>query len=161
MVVGTAGLALGVVLVELPCTAGFPVVWTNLLAQYQVTTPTFLLLLLLYLGIYMLDEMIVVGGAALTLKAGNFEEKHGRMLKLVGGVIMLSLAIVMLVDPEIMNRIETSLLIFGGSIAASFLIMLVHRRVLPRFGIKIGTEKDLAPEEEQTETDENKQENPK
>jgi hypothetical protein len=39
--------------------------------------------------------------------------------------------------------------------------MLVHRRVLPRFGIKIGTEKDLAPEEEQTETDENKQENPK
>jgi hypothetical protein len=60
-----------------------------------------------------------------------------------------------------MNRIETSLLIFGGSIAASFLIMLVHRRVLPRFGIKIGTEKDLAPEEKQTETDENKQENPK
>ena len=154
MVVGTAGLALGVVLVELPCTAGFPVVWTNLLAQYDVTTATFLLLLLMYLVIYMLDEMIVVGGAALTLKAGRFEEKHGRMLKLIGGVIMLALAIVMLVDPDAMNRVGTSLLIFGGSIAASFLIMLIHRRVLPKFGIKIGTEKDLAPEEEeQNETE--------
>ena len=158
MIVGTAGLALGVVLVELPCTAGFPVVWTNLLAQYDVTTTVFLLLLLMYLAIYMLDEMIVVGGAALTLKAGKFEEKHGRMLKLIGGVIMLSLALIMLIDPDAMNRIGTSLLIFGGSIAASFLIMLLHRRVLPKFGIKIGTEKDLAPEEEeQSETNEYEQ----
>jgi thiol-disulfide isomerase/thioredoxin len=156
MVVGTAGLALGVVLVELPCTTQFPMIWTNLLAQYDVTTATFLLLLLMYLVIYMLDEMIVVGGAALTLKTSKFEEKHGRMLKLIGGVIMLSLAIVMLVDPDAMNRVRASLLIFGGSIAASFLIMLIHRRLLPRFGIKIGTEKDLAPAEEQIETDENK-----
>ncbi|MFW5884991.1 MAG: hypothetical protein ACOCUF_02070 [Patescibacteria group bacterium] len=149
MMAGTAGLALGVVLIELPCTAGFPVIWTNLLAQYDVSTVTFLLLLLLYLLIYMLDEMIVVGGAVLTLKAGKFEEKHGRMLKLIGGVIMLSLASVMLVDPDLMNEIGTSVLIFAGSIAVSFLIMFIHRKILPKFDVKIGTEKNLAPEEEE------------
>ncbi|MDZ7611204.1 MAG: hypothetical protein U5L10_00375 [Candidatus Moranbacteria bacterium] len=153
MMAGTAGLALGVVLVELPCTAGFPVVWTNLLAQYDVSTATFVMLLLLYLAIYMIDEMIVVGGAALTLKAGRFEEKHGRMLKLIGGVIMLSLASVMLINPDLMNDIGTSVMIFAGSIAASFLIMLIHRKILPKFGIEIGTEKDLSPEEEESETD--------
>jgi thiol-disulfide isomerase/thioredoxin len=160
MMVGTAGLALGVVLVELPCTAGFPMVWTNLLAQYEVSAVTFVLLLLLYLLIYMIDEMIVVGGAALTLKAGKFEEKHGRALKLIGGMIMLSLASVMLINPELMNDIGVSVLIFAGSIAASFLIMFIHRKILPKFDIKIGTEKNLVPEEE-SETDKGKTEKSK
>jgi hypothetical protein len=104
--------------------------------------------------------MIVVGGAALTLKAGKFEEKHGRALKLIGGMIMLSLASVMLINPELMNDIGVSVLIFAGSIAASFLIMFIHRKILPKFDIKIGTEKNLVPEEE-SETDKGKTEKSK
>jgi cytochrome c biogenesis protein CcdA/thiol-disulfide isomerase/thioredoxin len=136
----TVVLALGIALVELPCTAGFPVLWTNLLAAQQVDTLTFVLLLGLYMLIYLLDELLVFGTVVVTLKASKLEEKHGRVLKLVGGLVMLALAVVLLVNPDLMNNLTSSLLVFGAAFGLAGLVLLVHRVVLPRFGIYIGSE---------------------
>jgi len=136
----TAALGAGVSLVEFSCTAGFPVVWTNLVATQNVEPITFVLLLLLYMVIYQIDELAIFAVAVLTLKAGRMEEKHGRMLKLVGGMLMLMLAAVMLFEPALMNDLTTSLLIFGGALVAALLVLVIHRRLLPRLGIHIGTE---------------------
>ena len=158
MILATAAMALGVVLVELPCTAGFPVIWTNIIAQHHTQGIAFALLLALYLLIYLLDELMVVGAATLTLKASRFEEKHGRILKLIGGMIMLALALVMFIKPDLMNSISTALLIFAVAITVSFLLIFVHRKILPKFGVKIGTEENLltpeAPKESENNTDE-------
>lgn len=140
LVGATVVLAAGVSLVEFACTAGFPVVWTNLLSAHQVTPATFILLLLLYLAIYQLDEFAIFITAVVTLKSSKMEEKHGRILKLIGGTLMLSLAIAMLIDPFIMNRLSSSLLVFGAAIVFMLLILLIHRRILPAMGIYIGTE---------------------
>lgn len=147
-ITGTTVLALGVVLVELPCTAGFPLIWTNMIAQQQVQGLTFLVLLGIYMLIYLLDELVVVGAVFWTMKLTRFEEKHGRILKLVGGMIMLALALVMIFDPELMNQVSSAILIFAAAITASFLVIWLHRKILPRFGINIGTEKGLVAEEE-------------
>ncbi len=155
MVLATAAMALGVVLVELPCTAGFPVIWTNIIAQNHIQGTVFALLLLLYLLIYLLDEMVVVGAATLTLKASRFEEKHGRILKLIGGMIMLALALVMFINPDLMNNISTSLLVFVVAIAVSLLILFIHRKILPRFGVKVGTEENLLTPEASKESENN------
>ena len=48
---------LTVTAVEFSCTAGFPVQWTNLLVSQNVSKILFVLLLLVYLFIYRLDEM--------------------------------------------------------------------------------------------------------
>ena len=64
----TVVLAAGVSLVEFSCTAGFPVLWTNLLVSQNVTALTFILLLLLYLFIYQLDEMVIFFTAVYTLE---------------------------------------------------------------------------------------------
>jgi thiol-disulfide isomerase/thioredoxin len=136
----TAALGAGVSLVEFSCTAGFPVVWTNLVAAQNVEPITFVLLLLLYMAIYQIDELAIFAVAVLTLKAGRMEEKHGRMLKLVGGMLMLMLAAVMLFEPALMNDLTTSLLIFGGALVAALAVLVIHRRLLPRLGIHIGTE---------------------
>ncbi|MFP4523824.1 MAG: glutaredoxin domain-containing protein [Candidatus Woesearchaeota archaeon] len=140
-VIGTAVLALGVVLVELPCTAGFPLIWSNMMAQNQIQGFAFLIHLLLYMVIYLSIEIIIILAALITMKSARFEEKHGRILKLIGGMIMLALGLVMLINPDLMNRIGTTLLIFGGAIGASFLLIFIHRKVLPKFGITIGSEK--------------------
>ncbi|MFW5865624.1 MAG: cytochrome c biogenesis CcdA family protein [Nanoarchaeota archaeon] len=140
-IIGTALLALGVVLVELPCTAGFPLVWTNMMAQQQIQGFAFFTHLLLYMIIYLLIEIIVIVIAIITMKATRFEEKHGRILKMLGGMIMLALALVMLINPRLMDTIGSTLLIFGGAIAVSILVVLIHRKVLPGFGIYIGSEK--------------------
>jgi cytochrome c biogenesis protein CcdA len=137
---GTIVLAAGVSLVEFSCTAGFPVLWTNLVAAHQVSVITFILLLLLYLVIYQLDELGIFFVAVFTLKTSKMEEKHGRILKLIGGVLMLTLAIVMLVNPAVMSDIGKSLIVFVIAFGVTLLILLVHRVIFPRLGIHIGTE---------------------
>lgn len=139
----TVVLAAGVSLVEFSCTAGFPVLWTNLLVAQGATALTFGLLLLLYMLIYQIDELGIFLVAVFTLKASRLGESEGRILKLVGGLLMLTLAIVMLVNPAWMNQISSSLVVFAVAFGTAGLVLLVHRKVLPRFGIRIGSE--LAP----------------
>jgi hypothetical protein len=81
------------------------------------------------------------------MKRSRFEEKHGRILKLIGGMIMLALAVTLVVAPDTMHSLGGTLAVFGGAIEASALILWLHRRVLPRFGVVIGTE-ELEVEEE-------------
>jgi len=139
----TVVLAAGVSLVEFSCTAGFPVLWSNLLITQQATATTFVLLLLLYMLIYQIDELGIFLVAVFTLKASRLEEKQGRILKLIGGILMLTLAAVMLINPAWMSQISSSLIVFVVAFVATVLVLLVHRLILPHFGIRIGTE--LAP----------------
>ncbi|NMB90086.1 MAG: hypothetical protein GYA17_17140 [Chloroflexi bacterium] len=136
----TVVLAAGVSLVEFSCTAGFPVIWVNLLNAQQVSGVAFVLLLLLYMLIYQLDELVIFFSAVASLKASRLEEKHGRLLKLAGGMLMLALALVMLVNPALMNQLNSSLIIFGLAFLATLLVLLVHRVLLPRLGIRLGSE---------------------
>ena len=140
MVSATVVLAAGVSLVEFSCTAGFPMLWTNILTAQGVDRLTFILLILLYMLIYQLDELVIFFSVVFTLKTSKLEEKHGRILKLIGGVLMLTLAVVMLINPALMNDITDSLLIFGIAFLATLLILLLHRRILPAMGVWIGTE---------------------
>lgn len=141
----TIVLAAGVSMVEFSCTAGFPVLWTNLLSSQNIGAATFVSLLVLYMLIYQLDELVIFFTAVVTLKSNRLEEKHGRLLKLVGGMLMLTLAGVMLIDPAAMNSLANSLLIFSVAFAATFLIVIVHRWLLPKLGIQIGTEQLTPP----------------
>lgn len=140
LVSATFVMALGVSIVEFSCTAGFPVLWTNILTAQQVGTATFVLLLLLYMVIYQIDEAAIFLAAVFTLKTSRLEEKHGRVLKLIGGMLMLTLAGVMLINPNLMDKLSSSLLIFGIAFVAAVVVLVVHRKVLPHFGIYIGTE---------------------
>jgi thiol-disulfide isomerase/thioredoxin len=140
----TVVMALGIALVELPCTAGFPVLWTKIVSAHQVSTLNFVLLLGLYMLIYLLDELLFFFTAVVTLRASKMEEKQGRVLKLVGGMVMLALALVLLINPELMNSFASSLIVFAGAFGATGLVLLLHRLVLPRFGIVIGSEDEGA-----------------
>lgn len=142
---GTVVLAAGVSLVEFSCTAGFPVLWSNLMVSQNVTTLVFVLLLLFYLLIYQLDELGIFLAAVFTMRASKMEEKQGRILKLIGGVLMLTLAVVMLINPNLMNDLGSSLLIFGIAFAVTLLVLLLHRVILPKLGIQIGSEFSAKP----------------
>jgi cytochrome c biogenesis protein CcdA/thiol-disulfide isomerase/thioredoxin len=136
----TVVMAAGVSLVEFSCTAGFPVLWTNLLISQDVSRNLFIALLIFYMLIYQLDELAIYFASVFTLKATRMEEKHGRILKLIGGSLMLVLAAVMLINPNWMNSLGRSLLIFTFAFGLVGLILLLHRRILPAFGIWIGSE---------------------
>ncbi len=126
MAAATIFLAAGVSLVEFSCTAGLPVMWVNLLSAQNMGAASFILLLLVYMLIYQFDEMVIFISSVATLKASRLEEKHGRLLKLISGMLMLTLALVMLINPALMNSIASSLIIFALSLAATLLVLLIQ-----------------------------------
>ena len=126
---GTVLLAVGVSLVETPCTAGFPIVWTNLLASHGVGTAAAVGLFALYMLVFLLDEAIVFTVAVVTMRAAKLQEKHGRLLKLVGGVVMLTLAVVMVAAPALLEDVLGTLVVFGvaGLVATVVAVTQRHR----------------------------------
>jgi hypothetical protein len=127
----TGGMALGVTLVELPCTAGLPVLWTTLLADAGVATGAFALLLLLYMLVYLLDELLVFGVVVVTMRVTRIEERQGRVLKLVGGSVMLALALVMLFWPTLLESIGGTLAVFGVALGGAGVVMALHHFIHP------------------------------
>jgi len=129
----TVVLAGGVALVELPCTAGFPVIWTGTLRTLGVEGGAeFAALLALYLLIYVLDELLVFGVVVATLRITAFEEKHGRMLKLIGGAIMVALGLAMLLVPTLLEDLGGLLALTAGSALLAAVLAAVGRWWSPR-----------------------------
>jgi cytochrome c biogenesis protein CcdA/glutaredoxin len=115
----TALLAVGVSLLETPCTLGLPILWTSLLTQNDVAPLGAAVLFLLYLGAFLLDELIVFGAAVGTMRAIKLQEHHGQALKLISGVVMVTLALVMGFRPEWMESVGGALAVFGAAAAIS------------------------------------------
>ncbi|MFW6071186.1 MAG: redoxin family protein [Candidatus Bipolaricaulota bacterium] len=127
-------MALGITLAELPCTAGFPVVWTGILNTQGVSGATFGILFAIYMVIYLLDELLVFGTVSITLQSSKLQEEHGRVLKLIGGALMLTLGVSFLFAPELMTDFKGSLIVFGVAIAASLILVFLRKSVLPAIG---------------------------
>ncbi len=122
MLAATAVMAAGVTLMELPCTAGLPVLWTQIMARGGIDGALFVALLVLYLLVFLADEIGVLALAVVTLRQARLQERGGRLLKLLGGTVMASLAVGLLVDPEQAGDFLGVLAAFGAALAAAILI---------------------------------------
>jgi len=136
----TAAMAAGIAFIELPCTAGFPVIWGSIVASHDIDWLFFSFLLGLYLLIYLGIELAIFLIALTTLRVDRFEERHGRILKLIGGIIMLALAGVLVLAPELMHDIRGALGVFVVAIGVTILVLWLHRYLLPKMGVRIGDE---------------------
>jgi len=94
---GTVVLAVLVQIVELLCTSGFPALYTRILTLHQFDKATYYGYLLLYNLMYMLDDIVILTIGVVTLSQHRLQEKEGRLLKLVAGLVMLALGIYLLV----------------------------------------------------------------
>ena len=124
----TVAMAAGIALVELPCTAGFPVIWSGILADRGVGGAGFVGLLTVYVLIYLSVELAIFAVAVTGMSLGRMGEGHGRALKLVGGAVMVALAGALALAPELMEDPGGSLLLFGGALSLAVVVLLVHGR---------------------------------
>ena len=93
-------LAFAVNLVELVCSAGLPAIYTQILALNNLSPLQHYGYLLFYILIFMLDDLIVFLIAMVTLKAVGIESKYARYSRLIGGILMLVIALLLLFKPE-------------------------------------------------------------
>jgi len=97
-IAGTIVLGLLVQVVEFMCTSGFPALFTRILTLQQLDTATYYGYLLLYNAAYMVDDIVVLGVGVRLLSRHRLQEKEGRILKLLAGVVMIGLGIYLLAD---------------------------------------------------------------
>ena len=76
------------------------------------------------------------------MKSKKMEEKHGQVLKLFSGCLMIALSLVMIIRPSMMNELGSTLIVFGAAVAVTLLILLITGVILPKFGIYIGHMKE-------------------
>ncbi|PWB59485.1 MAG: NrdH-redoxin, partial [Betaproteobacteria bacterium] len=96
-IAGTIVLGILVQLVELVCTSGLPALYTRILTLRQLDPWTYYGYLLLYNAMYMLDDVAILAVGVATLSQKRLQEKEGRLLKLVSGLVMVALGVYLIV----------------------------------------------------------------
>jgi glutaredoxin len=95
-IVGAAVLAVLVQIVEFMCTSGFPALFTRILTLRDLPTASYYGYMLLYNAAYMLDDIIVLSIGVIMLSRHRLQEKEGRVLKLISGLVMVGLGVYLL-----------------------------------------------------------------
>lgn len=93
-------LATMVNVVELLCTAGLPALYTQVLTAQHLPMSGYYAYLALYNIAYMLDDSIMLGIAVVTLSQRKLQERGGRVLKLVSGLVMAALGLMLVFAPR-------------------------------------------------------------
>ena len=97
---GIVILAVLVNLIELLCTAGFPALYTQILSLRHMPPWEYYGYLALYNLAYIFDDSLMVAIAVMTLSHTKLQNRAGRWLKLVSGVVMAALGAVLLIHPN-------------------------------------------------------------
>jgi glutaredoxin len=97
-VIGAIVLAILVQIVEFLCTSGFPALFTRILTLKELDTASYYGYLLLYIAAYMIDDIIVLGIGVALLSRHRLQEREGRVLKLVSGLVMIGLGLYLIFD---------------------------------------------------------------
>jgi cytochrome c biogenesis protein CcdA len=97
---GVIVLAVIVNMVELLCTAGLPALYTQILTMQELPLWKNYSYLALYIAAYMLDDTILLTVVVATLSHRRLQEREGRWLKLISGLVILMLGLVMIFKPE-------------------------------------------------------------
>jgi len=93
--------------VELPCTAGWPVIYTNILAEKGFESNAgYYLFLILYNLVYIIPLAAVIAIFGYFFRGKSIREWQVRLLKLIGGVIMLALGIILIVNPDLLKLVD-------------------------------------------------------
>lgn len=98
--IGIVILATLVNIIEFLCTAGFPALYTQILTAQQLPLWTYYGYLGLYNVAYMFDDGLMVAIAVVTLSRTKLQERTGRRLKLISGVVMAGLGGILLLAPK-------------------------------------------------------------
>jgi len=67
----------------------------------------------------------VLVAAIVAMRIGRVDERHGRVLKLGGGMLMAVLAVVMLARPELLEKMAGTAFVFGTAAALTVAALLV------------------------------------
>ena len=99
-ILGIALLAACVNIIELLCSLGLPVLFTQILVLNEVTTFWKYVYSFVYVFFFLIDDIIIFIIAMKTLEIKTISNKIGKYVHFIGGLLMLVIGVLMLFKPE-------------------------------------------------------------
>ena len=93
-------LAFSVNIIELLCSLGLPVMFSEILTLNNVNNTMKIIYSLVYVFFFLIDDIIIFIIAMKTLEIKAISNKFGKYSHLIGGLIMLAIGLLMLYKPE-------------------------------------------------------------
>lgn len=98
--IGVIALAFSVNLIELACSAGLPLIFTQILALNNLGGVEYFIYILIYILFFLMDDIIIYIIAMATLEITGISTKYTKYSHLIGGIIMLIIGVLMIFKPE-------------------------------------------------------------
>lgn len=99
---GIMVLAASINIVELMCSIGLPLVFTQILAMNNLSTFGYFIYMFIYILFFLIDDIVIFVISMITLKVTGFSTKYTKYSHLIGGIIMLIIGILMIIKPELL-----------------------------------------------------------
>lgn len=96
---GISVLAVSVNMLELVCSAGLPAIYTQVLALANLATWQYYAYLLLYILVFILDDLVIFLIAVFAWQTIGVSSKFSRYSNLIGGIIIFFLGILLIFKP--------------------------------------------------------------
>lgn len=99
-ILGIILLAASVNIIELACSAGLPVIFTQLLAMNNLSGLEYALYIIIYIIFFMLDDFVIFFISIKTMELTGVSTKYSKFSHLIGGILMLLIGILLVLKPE-------------------------------------------------------------
>lgn len=99
---GIMVLAASVNIIELMCSIGIPLLFTQILAMNNLSTFSYMMYMFIYIFFFLIDDIVIFVISMVTLKVTGLSTKYTKYSHLVGGIIMLIIGLLLIIKPELL-----------------------------------------------------------
>ena len=99
---GIIVLAASVNIIELMCSIGIPLLFTQILAMNNLSTFSYMIYMFIYIFFFLIDDIVIFVISMVTLKVTGLSTKYTKYSHLVGGIIMLIIGLLLIIKPELL-----------------------------------------------------------
>ena len=99
---GIMVLAASVNIIELMCSIGIPLLFTQILAMNNLNTFSYMIYMFIYIFFFLIDDIVIFVISMVTLKVTGLSTKYTKYSHLVGGIIMLIIGLLLIIKPELL-----------------------------------------------------------
>ena len=95
-------LAASVNIIEMMCSIGLPLIFTQILAMNNLASSSYALYMFIYIFFFLIDDIVVFIIAMTTLKVTGISTKYNKYSHLVAGIITLLIGLLLLIKPSLL-----------------------------------------------------------
>lgn len=99
---GIMVLAASVNIIELMCSIGIPLLFTQILAMNNLSTFSYMMYMFIYIFFFLIDDIVIFVISMVTLKVTGLSTKYTKYSHLIGGIIMLIIGLLLIIKPELL-----------------------------------------------------------